>query len=167
MDVVNRKMKILFITGLYLPELEKEIIEEGKEKYLQVAANNLQWALVKGLCENNVTSEVISCPFLPCWLHGYNHLFTPSIFYQYSPHVAIESLKYCTCLGIKNFFIGNSIEQYTERWIKKNGHDSLYIIVYHTIGYVMKAIANIKKKYPQVRTAVIIADLFYSNPYKI
>lgn len=152
-------MKVLFVTGLYIPELEGYFDTKIGRGCLQTAPNNFQWAVTKGLSDNHVETEVISCPFLPCAPFYNKMLYTPRKYYRHSPYSSIYSLRYCCLIGCKSNSIKRQIKNYAEEWIRRNSDDDLYILVYHTIGYVMEAIGELKKEFERLVTCIIVTDL--------
>ena len=152
-------MKVLFVTGLYIPDLVAYFETKIRRGCLQTAPNNFQWAIVKGLSDNHVETEIISCPFLPCAPFSNKMLYTPRRSIRLSPYVTIYSLLYCCLVGCKSYSIKRKIKNYAEKWIQRNPDEDLYILVYHTIGYVMEAVGELKKKYEQVVTGIIVTDL--------
>jgi len=163
MDVVNQKIKILFITGLYLPELVEGFVRNMPNNLLQGACNNYQWAMVKGLADNNASVDVISFPFLPSFPLKYRKIYTPKVSYEVSKEITIKSMCYCTLMGLKSYSIKSLIKKEIRRWIEKTPTEHHVIMVYHTIGYVMEAVAAYKRKYPSLKTCIIIGDVIDYN----
>lgn len=149
-------MKVLFVGGMFPQKLESDIYSNSKGA-VQNAANVLQWNIIKGLqqCEK-VDLTVASALFVGAWPRRYQ----------------IWNMHEGKCDGIdliafKNFPIYKNVSRYINvykyciQWIKKNesNKEQQCIIVYSAHTPFIKALYKIKKKYPFVRTHIIVPDL--------
>lgn len=153
-------MRLLFITGLYPHEHIDDFIVLSNG-YIQNAPNVFQWALIDGLQKNDVDYEVISLPFLPSFPLRYKHIKTPSGDISISGTKIGAMLKYCNLMVYKSFSIYHVLKDFLMNWIANNltGDEKLVILTYTPYPPFLKAIRDVKKKYPEIVLATVVTDL--------
>lgn len=154
-------MKILFVSGLY-SEAHTEMLREYSSGDIQNAANVFQWNVVWGLLQNNINLEVVSLPFLPSFPLGYKKCHTPSGDIIVNDNKIGRVLPYCDLVLWKKNSIRYRLEKYLLNWIKLNeGEDKLIILTYSPYIPFIKAIRNVKKRYPhkKIELVSIVTDL--------
>lgn len=153
-------MKILFVSSLYPQEI-REILYKNSHGILQMASDNFQWAVVAGLEENDVSYEVVSLPSLPAYPIRYKHLFTPTgdIIYKKKYIGRMES--FCNLVVYKTSSIQLALKRYIRSWVERNyvNNEKLVILTYTPYHPYIKAVRDIKKKFPEIELVSIVTDL--------
>ena len=148
--------------GAYPKEQEKVLSAKCKASFgLQNAPNVFQWAVIKGLIDNGVKLEVLTLPFLPSFPMRYACPYTPAGDVMLEGKGIGRMLSYCNFMGYKTVSMRRRLQKYIEIWMGKNAVSSEKIIVLTYTPYVpfIKAIKNVKKKYPNIILASIVTDL--------
>lgn len=154
-------MKILFVSGLYSTKIIEQLMQDSNNG-IQNAANVFQWNIVNGLCQNNINFEIVSFPFIPSFPLGYNRCFTPSDDIVVNTQMIGRVLSFCDLIIWKKQSIKSRLEKHLRNWIEDNIlEDKLVILTYSPYVPFLKAIRNIKNKYPKANIEVvsIITDL--------
>jgi len=150
-------MKIFFLGGLF-PSDRKIEIAKNSISAVQNAANNLQWALIKGLDHYFEECKIISLPFVASYPFGYKQRKISSSQFSHK----ISSIDYC--IGFYNYPIINLFSRYInarKALIKciSNNYHSDYLIIYAVHTPFLKAAVDIKKYNPNLKICLIVPDL--------
>lgn len=155
-------MKILFICGAYPLEQNPHFIKNCRGKsHIQNAPNVFQWSVIKGLMDNYADVDVVTLPFLPSFPMRYSDFYTPNSDVLFEGRKIGRMLAYCNLMGYKTISIKNRLQKYLMKWIKQNylEHESIVLLTYTPYAPFIKALINVRKKYPRVTTASIVTDL--------
>ena len=154
-------MKVLFVSGLY-PDTLIEQFRKDSNGNIQNAVNVFQWNVVYGLLQNNANFEVVSFPFLPSFPMGYKRLYTtPGDIVVRGKNIG-NVLSFCDLVVWKKMSILRTLEKFLCNWIRLNeSEDKLVVLTYSPYTPFIKALRNVKKKYPQknIEVVSIITDL--------
>ena len=153
-------MKILFITGLY-PKEQKSLLSALAHGIMQNACDAYQWAVVKGLAENEADFNVLSLPYLPCFPRRFKRLFTPSSDIFYKGNKIGDAVSYCALPVFKDYSQDWQVKRYVGKWIKDNIKDSdeRFAILTYTPDQYIRLLASFKKRYPKLIISSIVTDL--------
>lgn len=149
-------MKVIFIGGLYPKERENEIRENSIGR-IDNAANNFQWALLKGLDNFYSKIKVVSAPSIKAYPFNYKkRVFKESSFKHNS-----KSTDYC--IGFINLPLIRHISRERSVYEKLNkithiGEQTL-IIIYSIHSPFLKAAVKFKNKNSNVTLCLIAPDL--------
>lgn len=152
-------MKILFISSLY----PKEYIERLKNEafnQIQNSLNTFQWAITRGLVDNNVDFDIISMPALPCYPIRYSKLHTPSGKFNVFDYRTGAMISYCTLLVYKSLSIQKHLFHFLNKWCSaQNPNEELIVLTYTPDVAYINSLKRIKRKFPNVIVASIVTDL--------
>lgn len=163
-------MKIVFVSGLYPTQLEAYYYNHSKNGCLQNAPNVFQWAVVRGLVENNADITVFSYPSLSFFPVGYSEIKTRPSEITFNGKTVGYSPSYCTIPFLKEQSIKHSLKEELISWVKKNKivkDERFAVVVYHLSGPVLDAVSYVKKKYPNMIYCSIITDMILRDPRKM
>lgn len=153
-------MKLLFISTLYPKYKDTELLNLTKGFSLQDAPNVYQWAVVDGLIQNHVDFKILSYPILPSYPFGMNAMRVPSYVLDKENSSLGVSRPYNSLAVFKSYSISSDIKRSIIGWMSHNTADDLcYVLVYNTTSYLINPVIELKKKYPNLRLAVIVTDL--------
>ena len=155
-------MRVLFVCGAY-PEEQQNILRVQCKTGagLQNAPNVFQWAVIKGLIDNDVKLEVLTLPFLPSFPIKYASACTPASEVILEGERIGQMIPYCNLMGYKTVSMRRRLQKSIEIWMGKNAVNREKIIVLTYTPYVpfIQAIVNVKKKFPNIILASIVTDL--------
>lgn len=153
-------MKLLFISSLYPKYKDSELLNLTKNFSLQDAPNVYQWAVVDGLIQNHIDFKILSYPILPSYPFGMNTMRVPSYVLDEENSSLGVSRPYNSLAVFKSYSISSDIKRSISGWMSHNTADDLcYVLVYNTTSYLINPVIELKKKYPNLRLAVIVTDL--------
>lgn len=153
-------MKILFIGGFYIDEI-KDVIGNGlKGSSLQIAPDVYQKAFIKGLLLNDVEFDALSLPFTSCYPIRNKKSRMPFFYKRLNEKVTIKSISYSTLLIYKYISQYRLLLKELDLWCKSNSScNALVIISYSTNSIFLTAVEFMKRKYPNLRSSVIVTDM--------
>ena len=153
-------MKLLFISSLYPKYKDSELLNLTKNFSLQDAPNVYQWAVVDGLIQNHIDFKILSYPILPSYPFGMNAMRVPSYVLDKENSSLGVSRPYNSLAVFKSYSISSDIKRSIIGWMSHNTADDLcYVLVYNTTSYLINPVIELKKKYSNLRLAVIVTDL--------
>ena len=153
-------MKLLFISSLYPKYKNCELLNLTKNFSLQDATNVYQWAVVDGLIQNHVDFKILSYPTLPSYPFGMTTMRVPSYVLDEENTSLGVSRPYNSLAVFKSYSISSDIKRSINGWMSHNIADELcYVLVYNTTSYLINPVIELKKKYSNLRLAVIVTDL--------
>lgn len=152
-------MKLLFISSIYPKHKESELLKLTKSFSLQDAPNVYQWAVVDGLIQNHIDFKILSYPTLPSYPFGITTMKVPSYVLDEERSSLGESRPYNSLAVFKSFSISSDITKSIIGWMSHNSDELCYVLVYNTISYLINPVIELKRKYSNLRLAVIVTDL--------
>lgn len=155
-------MKLLFVGGVY-PVEQAAVLKANCRNGcgLQNAPNVFQWSVINGLIANAVDVTVVTLPFLPSFPMRYICPYTPEGDVRFDGKKIGTMLSYCNLMGYKTVSMRIRLQTFIEKWITQNVTDDEDVIVLTYTPYVpfIKAIRNVKRKFPKILLASIVTDL--------
>lgn len=150
-------MEILYIGSFYPEDRFDEIWQNSKQHY--VATTVFQRALIKGWKENNYKNvTVLTFPMIGSFPRRYNKLyFKRSSLFSINKESVCEG--FLNLPVIKHIDIFFKTKRYISKWVKKNKDHKKVIIINSMALNIMKAVIDIKNKYPDVKVCLSILDL--------
>ncbi|MBS1520084.1 MAG: glycosyltransferase [Bacteroidetes bacterium] len=149
--------KVLFLTGLFPTEIREEIIKNSKNN-TQYAADGLQWSLVEGLTAYYKDIKVLNFPYIG----SYPTLYSTTSIKQFAfgKELGFDGFNvgYFNFLGLKNFDIYSKAKKRIFDWARQNNEDKT-ILIYNPFVPFLKAAIAAKRKFKNIKIAVIITDL--------
>lgn len=150
-------MNILMMALLYPEDQLEEVSAKVKDK-LQNQINNYQRACIDGI-RSNLSSkdhlDILNCLPVGIFPLQYKQLILKSGTHDRG---TIQQLGCINLPWFKQKSRAIAAEKALERWIQNNP-DNRTILVYTQYLPYMQALHNIKKRYPDVKAAVIVTDL--------
>ncbi len=153
-------MKIIFLSLTY--EREKEEYYKKKVKCNMLnASTTFQYAILDGLEENGKLDDLY---LINSYNFGTYKKYYDELFLKGSPFVYNEKVigKTIPCVNVHVLKqIGREIATYKEikKYIKQNPNEKITIITYNVYEPYLRALAKIKKKFPNVTVCPIITDM--------
>lgn len=144
---------IIFIGGWFFDKISNELLQKNKYN-TQFAADIFQKSIISGLKFHYPDIYLYSFPFIGSYPKRSNIIFTPSCNISENE----KSFSFCNITGFKQIVIYFKIFNALEKHIKNNSSDCT-IIVYSIQYPYLKALCDIKKKYPNIKIVLIIPDL--------
>lgn len=149
-------MEIIFLAGLFPHELRK-IIENNSKGVIQSAADALQWAFVSGL-SHYFQVRIINLPFVGSYPKLYKRPYVPSCTFRHSSGADCVSIDFINLPLIKNYFRYVNAKKELEK-LCENTNNYKIIIIYAIHSPFLKAVAEVKHRYPNVKLCLIVPDL--------
>lgn len=149
--------ELLFL-GLLYNEVEETVLIQNSRTGLQGAANNYQWALVRGLDEvlGKRISIVSSLPVGP-YPHYYKKCVLKTI-YDNRQEARYVQVGFINLPGIKQLIRKRKIYEFLRNKIKN--HNKIDIICYSLYDPYVEALYRLKKKYPEnINVCMIVPDM--------
>lgn len=150
-------MNILMMTLLYPRDQMQEVQENAKDK-LQNQINNYQWACIEGIRNNLSVGEhldILNCLPVGIYPIQYRKLLLRS---EKHDEGTIEQLGCINLPLLKQSRRAKAAQKAIERWAEKNPNNR-FILTYTQYLPYMQAIARAKKRFPDLKAAVIVTDL--------
>lgn len=149
-------MDVVFIGNFYPAHMEEEIRKCSKSG-LDHAANNFQWALIKGLDYFYPHLRLISLPNIGTFPFNYKNILFSGSKFNHSPN----SDDYC--LSFINIPFANLLSKNRSlfKWLKKNinKENKTTLIVYGLHTPFLKAAIDYKQKHKNTNVCLIVPDL--------
>lgn len=151
-------MNYAFLGRLVSPEMDQEI-KNLSVKNMQDAANALQWHLYEGLCEN-IQSEICILNVLPIGSYPqyYKKMFVKAKTFATTNCNKNKNIGFCNLKFIRNYVLPGKIKKQLFNWLK-NSEQNRFIFLYTLYAPFLKAIKKAKKRFPDLKTCAIVADL--------
>lgn len=152
-------MDILCLMGLFPQEYEKQVIENSIVG-IQNAANKLQWAIVRGLDENNDRPVTIcNSLYIGSYPKKYKQKHIPSFAFSHAYGANDQNIGFTNIIGFKivSRYIG--VWEYIKRWANNNSGEDKCVIAYAMTLPFVKILHDIKKKYNHIKICLIVPDL--------
>lgn len=152
------KRNYLFLTSLIPKDLESSVRKNSKGN-MQDAANALQWHLYEGLCRN-LDEEMKILNVLP--VGSFPQYFKLPFVKKGTFDTAFSknniNIGFCNVKLLRKFIQPGRIYRELNKWCSV-GNEPKTLFIYTVSAPFMSAVAKIKRKYPNVKTCAIIADL--------
>jgi len=148
----------LFLTGLFPKETEKSIISNsiGLPQY---AANNLQWNLVYGFDDNNVSLTIFNLIYIGSYPRRYKKIFVKNYSFSHNGKSCDRNIGFCNLPIIKRFSRFHNAKKIIRRWIAKNKDKKKVIFAYAMTDSFDKSLVYAKKIDSNIKTCLIVPDL--------
>jgi len=149
-------MKVLFLGSLYPTERANEIKLNSNDG-IDNASNNFQWAIIEGLDSFYPDLKIVTLPAIRTYPLKYKKWsFKPSIFFHKNGNTDY-------CLGFINIIIVKHLSKFLVLRKKlleiTDKEEDTIIITYGVHSPYLKAINDIKRLRPKLRTCLIVPDL--------
>lgn len=155
--------KYLFLCDVISSGLKELIKDDYDPKQMGLAAEVFPWALIDGMMSNDIDFDIISAPIMPHYpkfkkksLPEYKGVF------DYGD-IRYESLPHSTVFYKRDLSIYKLAKKKIAEWCKKYEKRDKCIIIYTLVPGLMAASTAAKKKYPNLKVCVIIADMIEDN----
>lgn len=151
-------MKAFFIGSLYPAERTEEIVQNCKPGGIGNAANNLQWALIKGLDHFYEDLTIITQPNLRPFPKYYKKPVVKKSNFSHISGAKDYCLGYINIHGIKHLSRYLGLRKKLRNIIPRN--KEAIVIIYALSSPFIKAVADLKNNgWHQLKTCVIVPDL--------
>lgn len=153
-------MRVVFLGGLFSKEKELFFLSRSKSNF-QVAANTLQWSLVRGLDQLAGTPiDIVTIPFVGDFPRDYRDLVVGGHVFERGNSSLSHSI------GFLNLKLINILSKFIEcrRVLRRvidesaDGRDRC-LVVYGLFVYLVAAAVSVKGDFPNVRVCVVVPDL--------
>lgn len=148
---------MLFLTGLF-PEEQREKIQSLSKGVIQYAADSLQWSIVRGLSLCKGYIKVVNLPYVGAYPYFYKSLYVGDCKFGDNCNIDGEGIRFFNFVGIKNFSRYINAKKALLSWVTRNEEDKV-IIVYAIHTPFLKAVHDVKQRYPQIKVCLIVPDL--------
>lgn len=143
---------ILFISQSY-PESRIGEYSRYTKVGLDYAANNLSRAIIRGFEDNQINVNIINYPLLGSFPIYYK---SPIVKGYNSSDNNYDSISYLNIIYLKRRFIRNKVYSKIEKWCSQTSGEKIIFFYSYTF---LPIITKLKKKYKDLKTCVLIADL--------
>ena len=150
-------MNILLMSLLYPEDQMEEVARNAKDK-LQNQINNYQRAFIQGIRQNLVATErldILNCLPVGIFPLQYRQLFLKSGLHDQG------SIRQLGCINfpvIKQIMRRHLAEKALTEWVKSSPENRTVLLYTQYLPY-MQAVTRVKKRFPDLKAAVIVTDL--------
>ncbi len=150
-------MDLLFLCGVYPPNVKNEIFSNSRKGY-QFAAQNFQEALIDGFAKNNESITVISKPFLSSFPVGYKKLVFYTNLFKIDSLLEYKPIFFINAPFFRNLISNTRKEVF--KWCEElSDRIVINILVYSLNADLMKVAVEAKKRFKNVKLSLIVLDL--------
>lgn len=152
-------MKILLLGLLYQKGMEAKVLAKSSQG-LQTAANTYQWRLINGLDQaGKAPVTIYSTMPVGTYPKNYKQLFLPTGSWEHT-----EGAKDLEIGGINLPILKQTSRYYyalhhVKKWCMENQGEDLVIMIYSMYLPFLKALVDVKNKYPKLHICIIVPDL--------
>lgn len=152
-------LEILFLGLLFKENDEINLLRKSKVG-LNNSVNTFQWNIIKGILSDK-SANVKILNSIPCGNYPflYNKLFIKSNDWNYMHSLKNKEIGFINFYIMKHFMRFIRYMKEVKKWIKDTQGRDRCIILYDMYVPFMQIIKWIKRKYPDVKTNIIIGDL--------
>jgi len=150
-------MNILMLSLLYPDDQMDEVMRNAKDK-LQNQINNYQRAFIDGIRSNLLPGEkldILNCLPVGIFPLQYRQLFLRNGLHDQG---TIRQLGGINLPWLKQNGRKRSVYRAVKRWVQENPENRTVLLYTQYLPY-MEAVAKLKKRCPDLKTAVIVTDL--------
>lgn len=152
-------MEILCLMGLFPKEYEKEINEKSS-RGVQNAANKLQWGIVQGLSDQpDVNVTIFNSLYIGSYPKRYKDLYIPSFNFAHREGANDKNIGYTNLSVFKTFSRYHTLKKEIKRWLDDHQDKEVAVVAYAMTSPFVELLNFISKKYPKVKTCLIVPDL--------
>lgn len=144
--------------GLIYPDDERKRILKNSKVGLQSAANNYQWALIKGMYKNRGETLKVLNSIPMGTFPKYNKILFENGSVCKSPEAEIVSFPYINLPFVKQIMREKSVYKALND-ILKSTTEKVSVIVYSLYNPYLKSLAKLKRKYDNLSYTLIVTDL--------
>ena len=151
-------MNYAFLGRMVPPSMAEEVARRSARN-MEDAANALQWHIYDGLCQNTDGNvDILNVLVVGSFPQYYNKPFVKRE--AFSTHYGQNhvNIGFCNIKLIKNFFIKRNVRRELLAWCKKSP-ENRFVFMYTLRDPFRAAVEKARKKYPELRSCVIVADL--------
>ena len=150
---------IAFLGGIFPKEHEEEIISNSK-RYIQNAANVLQWNIINGLDENLETPvKIINSVYIGAFPLLYKKLFIKTYKFSHKENAEDINVGFCNLNGYKYFSRKAHLKPFLKKWALQKSEKKKVIVGYALTDTIIKSLLYIKKIDKSITTCIIVPDL--------
>jgi len=151
-------MKVLFLGGVFIKEMEKEILKNSKG-VIQYAANKFQYGIIDGLMTiEDITLDVLSAPFICPYPIEYKNLRINNYSSVYRNKININSVGFNNLWGYRNISRTKSLKKVIKSFTEEKNENKI-IIIYSSHTPFLEAAIFAKKTDPTIHICLIVPDL--------
>lgn len=149
-------MQYLFMGIFCEKSREGEYLTKAR-RGVQGAVNAFQWNLLDGFLENHADMTIVDTMPVGTWPTNYSQLFFGSRKWQYGSMPCVEPA-FVNLPVVKQGMRTRGYIRAANKWIEQTDGDKT-ILIYSLYPPFLKAAAQIKRDYPDVKVCVIVTDL--------
>lgn len=152
-------MNLVFLGGFFPEQYSYSIMEKSRLQ-VQNAANNFQWAFIKGLEQNlQKPIKLLTAPYIGWFPKYYKDLIVSKVYFSYKNEANSGTMVgFINLPFIKNIFKFLNLRSALKQLIE--GKNKNVIIVYSYDWAYLKAALSAKRKNPDTIVCVIITDCY-------
>lgn len=150
-------MNILLMSLLYPDDQMEEVARNAKDK-LQNQINSYQRAFVQGIKQNLAADEhldILNCLPVGIFPLQYRQLFLKSGIHDQG---SIRQLGCINLPWIKQQMRSHLAQKALMQWVQKDSNNRTVLLYTQYLPY-MQAVSKVKKRFPDLKAAVIVTDL--------
>lgn len=153
-------MDILCLMGLFPKEYEKTV-EKNTKKYLQNAANKLQWAIVRGLdAQEGVNVQICNSMYLGSFPKTYRKPCVPTFPFSHKVPGDGINIGFVTLPYIKILSRYFSLKRYIKSWYNHNSDSGEKVFFVYALTIPFSWLAKyVAEKFPDVKVCIVVPDL--------
>ena len=150
---------VAFLGGVFPKEHEEEIISNSK-RYIQNAANLLQWNIISGLDENlGMPVKIINSVYIGAFPILYKKLFIKTYKFSHKENAEDINVGFCNLKGYKYLSRKIHLRPILKKWALQNSGKKKVIIGYALTDTIIKSLLYVKRINNAVTTCIIVPDL--------
>lgn len=152
-------MDILCLMGLFPQEYEDEINKCSKSG-VQNAANKLQWAIVHGLDDNNVTPvSICNSLYIGSYPKKYTKSLIPTFHFSHADGAKDINVGFWNLPLFKIVSRYNGVWKYLKNWMSNDNGEEKCVLAYAMTLPFAKLIHDVKKKNRNIKVCLVVPDL--------
>ncbi len=150
---------ILCLMGLFPKEFEDEIITNSI-RGIQNAANNLQWAIVDGLTQQEaVDLHIVNSLYVGSYPKKYKKVRIPSFPFAVNGKACGYNAGFFNLPLVKIVNRYLSAKKKIDEWAKTPSNEPKVVIAYAMTTPMVELLQHIKSRYPAIRCLLFVPDL--------
>lgn len=155
-----RELDVLFLGGLFPQEIEEEVISHSVG-FVENAANNLQWEIVKGLDKNLAyPPKILNSIFIGSFPRRYKKMKINSFeFTHFSESFKDMNVGFLNLPILKNTSRYQALKPHVKGWVDSGEERKKVIIAYSVNATFTKLLRYAKELNDEVKTCLIVPDL--------
>lgn len=157
---MNDSMDIAFISGLFPPGSENEIITNSKIS-VEFAANSFQMKLAKGFTKSGIKNfKILNSMFINSYPRGYKQAEIRSNRFTLGDSKFIhENIGFINVYYLRHYFKYLTLKPYVEEWAKKDLMNTKILVGYTALNPTLELFKYAKSINKDIKTCLILPDL--------